>query len=338
MLSPILEIEDQVQIKDQTRFSATKSFKTKDETDFTICTVQPGMGGPTLDIFDPLDQKNWFADWFWPDAQFDIDAALHRLYFLDKSTGLEYEVPLATGTYSFAALVAQMQTALNGASPLVWSLTLSSKNKIVMTVSNAVEIQYNKNPDTNLWPLVGFPYKTAGLNFLGEVIEAGLRQITVEVATATTSQSEIYWQKVFTPQGDGLFSRDQDLKIHEPNIMDWVRDGRASFLDMHRRSQEQILDWIYQAGYTDKNNRRLTKFDILDLEDVKLWSVFETLQFLCMSFQNSVDDIWQKKAGQYEKLKFAARQQASLKLDYNKNGEVDPEERVNISSGTLLRR
>lgn len=348
MLNPILELEDKVQVKDQTRFNAMKSIATKGENPITQVRIKPGADGTEVNVFVANEPDQWFLDWLWSDAKFDIDAAFHKLYFKRVSTGDEFEVTLTTNTYTFTGLVAHIETQLNAASPIVWDLSLGLKDKIEGTVNESVEVQFNKNPVMNLWPLIGFPYRVTGKDILGETIEAGLRKITVSLVNQDLTNpmvpvdnppvSESFWQKVYTPYGDGLFSTDQEIKIHEATIMDWVPQGRASWLNVHRRSQETILNWIYQAGHTDRFARRLTKYDILDLEDVRLWSVYETLYFLFMSFQNSENDVFKEKAQYYEKQMLAARNTALLKLDKNKTGKVEDAKRVNTGGGLLFRR
>jgi hypothetical protein len=53
---------------------------------------------------------------------------------------------------------------------------------------------------------------------------------------------------------------------------------------------------------------------------------------------NQTDDVFDKKAKEYTKFEEAARQRVILRLDINKDGEVDATEGVSIYSGSLFRR
>src|SRR5258705_10143044 len=73
---------------------------------------------------------------------------------------------------------------------------------------------------------------------------------------------------------DYLFSIDQDLKLHEPDILNFVQAGRASFLDVHRRAQTIIVKWLDKEGYVDTNYVPYTKSAIVDIEETKQWSTY----------------------------------------------------------------
>jgi hypothetical protein len=347
MIKPILNFEAKVQVQDATRFDAAKSFITKGENPISKVEITPGANGTPIDVFvvDGTPEER-FLDWAWGDSDFDIDSNANKLYFKRKSTGVDYIATVPDDTYTFSdlkdAILLALQTALAGPT---FTLTLSDKDELVLSCSEEIEIDPTKRPG-NLWPHIGFQKVKSAKEFTGSTIEYGLKKITLAVTTSDgadptpveTTETSIFYQKVYTVFGDSLFSSDSDLQVHESNILNWVKEGRASFLDAHRRTQETVLNWIYNQGHTDINGERLTKYDILDLEDVRLWSVFETLRYLFISFQNSNDDVHKEKANEYEKEMLAARNQAMLKLDKNKNKKVDKQEKVNTWSGDLLRR
>jgi hypothetical protein len=348
MIKPILNFEAKVQVQDATRFDAAKTFITKGENPISKVEITPGADGTPVDVFvvdEPAEER--YLDWAWDNTDFDIGSVANTLYFKRKSTGVDYVVTIPDGTYTFTELKDEVLTQLQAAeAAITFDLTLSDKDALTLTTSEEIEIDPTKRPG-NLWSYIGFQKVKSGKEFEGLTIEFAIKKITMAITTSDganpgppveKTETVEYYQKVYTLFGDSLFSNDSDLQVHESNILNWVKEGRASFLDAHRRTQETILNWIYNQGHTDIDGERLTKYDILDLEDVRLWSIFETLRYLFMGFQNSSDDVHKEKAGEYEKEMIASRSQVMLKLDKNKNKKVDKQEKINTSSGDLIRR
>lgn len=135
---------------------------------------------------------------------------------------------------------------------------------------------------------------------------------------------------------DKLFSSDDELIAHEPDVLNWVRDGRNTFLDIHRRSQEIIIAWLDEHRIWDTSGNRLTKDDVIDIEEVNEWSKYQTLALIFEGLSNAVDDIFAQKASRYRELRDGARNRAALRLDRNGDGETDSVKYDKFS--TLLRR
>ena len=55
--------------------------------------------------------------------------------------------------------------------------------------------------------------------------------------------------KVVTEETDRLFSDDARLRVHEPNIFKFIRSGRSTFKDIHRRARNLILAWMDAEGF-----------------------------------------------------------------------------------------
>ncbi len=62
MLFPVLETEDIVQVGDQTRLSAIKSFVSKGESAIAKVEIQPESGGDWFNVTGS-GPKDWFLDW-----------------------------------------------------------------------------------------------------------------------------------------------------------------------------------------------------------------------------------------------------------------------------------
>jgi len=151
-------------------------------------------------------------------------------------------------------------------------------------------------------------------------------------------QSKTYALTVRTKLEDNLFSNDEDLQNHEPDILKWVKDGRSSYLDLHRRAQELILDTLYRLGYTDRQRNRLGADAVVDILEVKEWSTYMVLYLIFNGLSNAVDDVFMKKAEIYKNKAKARMTSATLKLDLNGDGELSPSETQDMTSIWVVRR
>jgi hypothetical protein len=152
----------------------------------------------------------------------------------------------------------------------------------------------------------------------------GSKSITLRI---TTDGSPITLTKalvIISAADDKLFSSDEQLTAHEPNILDYVRDGRNSFLDVHRASQDKILNWLDEHRIVDANGARLTKDAIVNIEEVSNWSKYMTLKTIFEGLSNSVGDVFSAKSKTYEELEVASKNKSQIRLDLDGDGEEDP--------------
>jgi hypothetical protein len=169
---------------------------------------------------------------------------------------------------------------------------------------------------------------------------SGTKNITLRITTDSNPQDFTRSIIILTPEQDNLFSSDADLLSYEDDILNYVRDGRNSFLDKHRASQIIILDDLDSAKIWKRDGSRYKAEDIIDIQDFKQWSIFLTLKIIFESLSNAVDDIFSQKAEKYSSMAINAKSRASLRLDRNQNGEIDREEidGTDIQTGLLFRR
>ena len=105
----------------------------------------------------------------------------------------------------------------------------------------------------------------------------------------------------------------------------------------HRASQKKILAFLDEQRIWKQNGERFTKTDIVDKEEFRRWSMFQTLLIIFESNQVSLGDLYQEKRLEYENEMRQARNRASLRLDLDGDGEVD-EVPYNIRTTRLVRR
>lgn len=139
---------------------------------------------------------------------------------------------------------------------------------------------------------------------------------------------------------DALLNTDQDLKVHESNIFEFLKDGRASFKDVIRRAKKMIIDQISLENIKNGTGNSITIDQIYDTDALKDWSTYLTLRLIFFDNITSVDDRNQMKVDYYKSYEDQAklRALASVKFDEDLDGESDGELPDSFGSIKLVRR
>lgn len=167
----------------------------------------------------------------------------------------------------------------------------------------------------------------------------GDKTVTVRVTTDGTPVTVSSTISVVTEADDKLFSKDADLTSHESEILKYVDKGRNSFKNVHRRAQSIILAYLDEHRIWDKDGNRLTKDDIVDIQEVTEWSKFTTLRLIFEDRSNGVDDLFQNKASLYEAYEQRARNRGTLRLDTNNDGVINNNDnKVDLQTIPMVRR
>lgn len=163
----------------------------------------------------------------------------------------------------------------------------------------------------------------------------GLKDVSVRVTTDLGTRTKTYSIDVLTEEVDALFSNDNDLFPYEPTLNNYLPVGKNTFIYAHRAAQNKILAYLDEQRIWKNDGERFTKFDITDKEEFNRWSVFQTLLIIFEGSQVSTNDLYQEKKLEYEKEMLSARNRASLRLDFDGDGEL---EIANIRTTRLIRR
>jgi hypothetical protein len=222
---------------------------------------------------------------------------------------------------------------------------LGGVRSYITSLENAVtKVEFN--PDTVGAPTVWYdvtptdPTDTTLYYLDWQFVAAGAFTVSLKVTTNTVGPVTATITKdltVKTVADDNLFSVDSDLTAWEPDILGYTRPGRASFLDIHREAQIQILDWLDEHEIWDKNQNRLTAAAVVDVQEVKQWSKFLTLQIIFEGLSNAIGDIFEKKSQRYAAKAEVARARGQIKLDLNGDGAADNVERISFNSIRVVR-
>jgi hypothetical protein len=141
-----------------------------------------------------------------------------------------------------------------------------------------------------------------------------------------------------TEAQDMLWSSDDDLTAHEPDILKWVPVGRNSFKNIHRKSQTHILEWLDATRVWRTDGSRIEKQDLKITSDVKELSTYLTLHFIFRGLQNTVDDVFAQKAKDYEILSEKTKGRGRIQADLNQNNTIEKSEQKDIRSLRMVRR
>ncbi len=332
----VLNYEEKVQVNDKTRFDLTKTFATTGETAISTLTVKAGLDGSAISVYN-ADSTRWFTDWAYTSQTFDIDSTNNKIYYTEDGT--DYEATVSGNTYTLANLLTAIKTALEAASGATFSVTKDSFNKITIAKTGVSIVLDGLNPINNLLPQIGFIYETnASDSHEGLPVEYGVKKVTVTVNNGGVAQTFDFYQKVYSVAGDRLFSTDLDLIAEENQILKYLPAGKSSYIYVHRRAQESILEWLDQNGYVNVNEKKFNKHDIIDISEVKAWSKYLALELIFRDFGNAKDDVFKDKANFYEKKAIAARNRMILRLDVNEDGVADDSTSIDTWSGQMVRR
>lgn len=165
----------------------------------------------------------------------------------------------------------------------------------------------------------------------------GIKTVSVQVTTNLGVKSKDYTVTVLTEEEDALFSEDSDIFPYEPNIYNYLPRGKSSFIYAHRAAQNKILAYLDEQRIWKNDNSRYNKTDIVDKEEFKRWSLFQTLLIIFESIQVSNNDIFEEKRQGYQKDMLEARNRAALRLDSDGDGNIDTLP-YDIKTTRLIRR
>lgn len=334
---PVLDIENIVQENDKTRLNAEKSFQSGDSSAISAVDIKPNRLGAFIPVYNAGDSTRWHLDWSYT-FEIEVDALNNKLDFKEGATS--YVATLSTGLYTLSSLASEIQTQMNAVGGQVYTVSVSSD---VFTISASGSFQLlpvtGANAAASILPWIEFDADTTALtSHTGEKVKEIPYYISYRITTTdgTTTKDKII--RVISSSADRLFSSDDDLKAFEYSIYNYLPAGRASFLNVHRQAQSNILEYLDRNGYVDTNRTKFTRESVIDTQELKEWSKYMALRLIFEGVSNDKDDVFRKKASHYESLEIAARSRAVLRLDIDNDGDSDVGEEVDVRSGFIARR
>lgn len=337
MIFANLEIEQKIQLSDKTRLSAAKSFITVDNDALTSILIKPGDDETSIEVFNS-DPEQMFLDWEFVAWKIDIDATNNKIDF--NEGGADLVATLSSGTYSLSSLLTETVLKLTAAGANTYTFDVDPNDKVTINSTGSFIFLPigGENKAVSILPTLGFLEDAGSASSVtGKRVEYLTRRVTVIASDGEDAAETKKTIKVYSIDGDKLFSNDADLRLHEADILKYVPPGRNTFMDVHRRSQDMIMQWLDKEGYVDVYDEKFTKAAIVDIEEVRQWSTFITLRLISEGIRTAADDIWSDKAKSYKGYEVEARNRAVLRLDVDKDGKVDKQEEIRISTGEIYR-
>jgi len=340
-----LDIEKKVQVDDKTRFTGKRSFVTKGATALTTMTIKPGDNVSAISVFD-ADNDLRVLDWQFSVFDIDVNATNNKLDF--NEGGSELTATLTTGTFTLVALAAEIKIQLDATGALVYTVAVSDDEKVTISAPTAFSLlpETGTNrlvsilPILNINPKPGFGDSAFGsiTTVTGKRVRELPKTITIVVGDGSGTDTVTKTIQVLNVTGDALFSKDEDLIFHRHDILDFLPDGRNSFLHVYRRAQDLIIAFLDENGYVDIDGEPLTLAAVTNSEEFRQWSTFLTLRIIHDELSNDPDDDFFSDARGYENQEEVHRNRAILRIDIDNDGKADISEGIGIIGGTVHRR
>lgn len=337
ILFPVIENEPIVQENDKTRLDARKSFGSGTGS-ITKVEIKPARTEAFVDV-----TSDKYLDWAYA-FELEVDATNNKIHFKEGAGG-ELIATLASASYSLEALCTEIETKLNAVGILNYTVALSDENEITISADGEFSLLVDtaSAPAVSVLPHVGFTADALSVETkTGSKVETIEKTITVKLtddSVVPLTEERESSVSVISELADALYSTDQKLRTKESEILNFVAEGRASFKDIHRRVQTSIIDWINKNGWVDAFGEKISKTHLIDHSELTEWATYMALRLIYEDNQDAENDIFEVKAKRYKGEEVDARTRLILRLDLNKDGQIDLGEQVStFSSAFVVRR
>lgn len=149
-----------------------------------------------------------------------------------------------------------------------------------------------------------------------------------------------------------LFCDDQTLKNKFNKILsDEFLDGETTHNKVHSTCRDEIVERLRRQGYTKYNNSvlkssvkdtigilQITPWDLHDIFEIREASAYLALSKIFFDFSDKGDDIWLIKSKEYYSRFEENMNTATLSLDKDDDGIVEPSENLTISKNRYISR
>lgn len=326
----LLDFEPEIQTNDKTRLNASKSFASKAVLEINTLTIKPELSGSAIDVYS-ANPSDWFLDWSYAGTSIDVGTENDDLVF-SQAGGADLTATLSAGTYTLSQYATEIASKMTAAGTQTYSGSVANGK---ITISASAPFQFKAS---SVSAQSAFDLAVISASHTGGLVEYGNKIVTVVASNGTDTDTRTFYLKAYSEAGDYLFCSDGDLIAHEPDIMSWTQDGRSSFKNVYRRAQKLIIAWLDEKGYCNVFGDKYTKRDIIDIDEVRQWATFMSLRLIFQGLSKSVEDVFDRKSKLYEASEIGARGRVILRLDTNKDGQVEDTEGLSIYSGSLYRR
>lgn len=167
---------------------------------------------------------------------------------------------------------------------------------------------------------------------------AGDYSIKLEIKTATETKEIIHEIKAMTEEEDNLLSTDQDVYGYENELKRYLPEGRNSWKYIHRKAQEEILDYLYRNGKLSEEDTAITKDQLKPESKLTKWSTFEAMILIYQDLKTSNAEAFNEKLVDYSAKRNEARKRYIIEFDSNRDGQIDEEDYTTTTRATYFSR
>ena len=165
----------------------------------------------------------------------------------------------------------------------------------------------------------------------------GEKDIYLKVTTESGDSEKQFTLNVITEEEDALFSKDERLFSLENEFQYNIPKGRNSYKYAHREAQKQIVRYLDGEGVRKEDGSRFEKEDLVGNEYISEWSTYLTMILVLEDNRILSDDVYKEKRKHYNTLLIDAKKNAPIRLDFNQDEEVEPDEIKNVQCKFLER-
>lgn len=162
--------------------------------------------------------------------------------------------------------------------------------------------------------------------------------IRLELVTATASKIMDHTITALSESDDNLFSDDQMIYDYETELRQHLPEGRNSWKYIHRKSQEEILDYLYRNGKLSEDGTAITKDQIKTESKLEKWSTFEAMILIYQDLKTSNAEAFNEKLVDYSAKRNEARKRYLIDYDSNRDGVINDEDQTTYSRATFFSR
>jgi hypothetical protein len=135
-----------------------------------------------------------------------------------------------------------------------------------------------------------------------------------------------------------LFSTDTDLYRYEPEIDNLMPKKWSSWNLVHLEAQKNFIDWLDEKRIYNERGEKYAVADLTDLEQVRQYSIFRTLEIIYAGTFSVSGDVFKDKFTKYQTMANDKLAKSTISLDFNKNGNADLNERTDLHTVSIGRQ
>lgn len=328
------DLEENVMEQDLTRINASKINVTSVEP-YPVTAVNIQVSdGPSVNVFS-ANQKDWILDWEYSYTA-DIDATNYSLYWTEN--GVDFTADLAIDTYTLAQLLTEIQTKMNAASAVDYTLSVNNLNQVSISWTTGQKVVLDLNR-TLLWKALGYVetvytkpsgnrlIKSRLSNWLPKKVAISVVTIDPDDVLNTNTYSKSFYVKSYSERFSGVLAKDSDLQLIEHDILQWVPDGKNTYKSQHLQVVNDIVEWFDRKSFVNLYDEKFVISDFYDKSELIYWAKYQALYYIFNSNNNAVNDIFAEKAMTYKKLANKHRRRI-FKVDLDANDTINFDEMI----------